>query len=279
MTNQVFSRTNASLGDMNDMQNEGIKQCPICNGNPNESFHTKFLRVLKCGNPQCGHLYAADAAPDHGIVKQLDPEAKREKYTERNRRLVRFWKKQGFMCGESKVLDVGAGVGHIAEAIRDLLDVGDITCIEPDSESRERLTKNKFDVAESLGDCQDYFDAVLLIEVIEHVDSPVKLLMEIRRHMLPEGKLFVTTPCGETRKGNRKTNAYDTPEHVHFFTENSLVWALQCGGFKKINFLTVPQLYPRDTNPRATLIPRLKDITRSIRNRLLGYTHLVAFAK
>ena len=49
--------------------------------------------------------------------------------------------------------------------------------------------------------------------------------------------LFLTTPCGRMRTGSTNTNAYDTREHVQFFTERSLSAALARAGFGPFRFL------------------------------------------
>lgn len=252
-----------------------MRPCPICGELPRESFQSKHLQVLQCGNPSCGHLYAANAPPDHGVQEHADPRAEREKYWERDKRLVRYWSEQGFLDPDSKVLDFGAGSGHIASAIREFLGVSKITCIEADPLARQWLDTCGLAVAQDLEQCPSDFTSVLLVELIEHVEAPIALLQKIRHHMAPAGKLFLTTPCGETRSGNRRTNAYDTPEHVHFFTERSLRLALSKAGFRKFQFLVVPALYPRGKGVISAGMAYLKGIARRIHSRLFGYSHLV----
>src|SRR5258708_27020975 len=41
--------------------------CPICHSEPTQRFSAKFVTVLKCGAPSCGHLYAENPAPGHGL--------------------------------------------------------------------------------------------------------------------------------------------------------------------------------------------------------------------
>lgn len=256
-----------------------MKPCPICETAPQESFKSRYLRVLKCANPSCGHLYAADAPPDHGVQRHADPEAERKKYWARNRRLVSYWAKHGFLNSNSKVLDFGAGSGHISLAIREFMGISAITCLEADPDSQAWLKKCGLEVAIDLGNCPPDFSAVLLVELIEHVDSPIELLRNLKKHMGTGGKLFLSTPCGETRAGSRKTNAYDTPEHIHFFTEKSLRLALGYAGFGNVQYRLVPQLYPRPNGVIGTVTTLSKNFIRSIRDRIFGYSHLVAIVE
>jgi hypothetical protein len=84
--------------------------------------------------------------------------------------------------------------------------------------------------------------------VIEHVPDPVGFLDARRRRLALQGRIFLTTPCGELRNGSRTTNAYDTPEHVQFFTEKSLRLAVKKAGFRDIHYEYIEALYPRSTS-------------------------------
>ena len=90
--------------------------------------------------------------------------------------------------------------------------------------------------------------------------------------------MFLSTPCGETRLGDRLTNAYDTPEHVQFFTERSLRLAVREAGFAGIRLLYLPELYPgaRGALGAARDLLRYR-VVMPILNRLRGYSHLVAY--
>lgn len=256
-----------------------MKLCPICGEPPHESFQSKYLQVQQCSSRTCGHIYASSAPPDHGVQGHPDPEAEHREYWERDERLVRYWSENGFLRSDSKVLDFGAGSGHIASAIREFLGVSKITCIEADPVSQQWLASCQLVVAKDLEECPSDFTAVLLVELIEHVESPVALLQNIRGHMASGGKLFLSTPCGETRSGNRRTNAYDTPEHVHFFTERSLRLALAKAGFEKVQFLVVPALYPHGKGVIDKGMAYLKGIARHVHSRLFGYSHLIVMVE
>jgi 2-polyprenyl-3-methyl-5-hydroxy-6-metoxy-1,4-benzoquinol methylase len=120
---------------------------------------------------------------------------------------------------------------------------------------------------------------VLLIEVIEHVADPVDFLGGLRKHLDPEGQIFLTTPCGELRNGSRATNAYDTPEHVQFFTEKSLRLTVKKAGFRDITYEYIDALYPRSTSvlSLATFKRFATRIARPIVATLQGPRHLTGF--
>lgn len=256
-----------------------MKRCPICEGAPSGSFDSKFLKVLKCGNGDCGHLYAAAAPPQFGVQQQLDPAAKQARYMERNSRLVRYWSRAGLLNGNSKVLDFGAGSGHISMALRDVLGVDRITCVEANTDSVTWLRRCGLEVKTDLDACSTDYDAILLVELIEHVDDPVSLLRALRSRIALDGQLFISTPGGELRSGSRRTSAYDTREHIHFFTERSLELALERAGFKRGDWLSVPEMYPRKTGPTGYIRSRAGDMLRAVDARLRGPSHLITLAR
>jgi SAM-dependent methyltransferase len=239
-------------------------------------FRPRLLEVVKCGNRLCGHLYARAAAPNHGIQSGRDLAAEVEAFRTRNARLVDAWFAHGFLRRESAVLDFGSGAGHIAHALRNR--VRSVTCVEADGEAQAWLRQNGLDLRESLAACDGDYDAALLVEVVEHLEDPIAVLRELRCHLAPSGNVFLTTPCGETRVGDHRTNAYDTPEHVQFFTERSLSLAARAAGFHSIRFVWLPQLYPEPARPGLRrAISAVRRQLMPLLSRIRGHSHLVAY--
>jgi SAM-dependent methyltransferase len=154
-----------------------------------------------------------------------------------------------------------------------------VTCIEPDPPAAARLRQLGLNVVESLTDVPDEsVDAILMVEVIEHLDDPMAVLAILRTKLRQDGRLFVTTPVGETRRGSTDTIAYDTAEHVHFFSERSLARALAESGFPRHRFLTVNAMYPPGVGLQERIKVSVKRVARPIWSRLFGYRHLVVKA-
>jgi 2-polyprenyl-3-methyl-5-hydroxy-6-metoxy-1,4-benzoquinol methylase len=202
-------------------------------------------------------------------------------YAERNERLVAFWEDRRFVTENSKLLDVGAGTGHLARSLKKRLPGIEILCVEESESLRNQLDQQGFVVAANLDSISSNrtFDAVLLIEVIEHVPDPVGFLDRLKRCLDLEGRIFLTTPCGELRNGSRTTNTYDTPEHVQFFTEKSLRLAVKKAGFRDITYEYIEALYPRSTSALSlTTYKRLAtQSVRPILARFQGPRHLTGF--
>ncbi len=100
--------------------------------------------------------------------------------------------------GPGKVLDVGAGWGYLAKAIRG--QGWTVSACEGNPKRVAAIRKEKIPVKRldlnslKLPYPSRSFDAVTCVEVIEHVHAPYFLVQELGRILKPGGTLVVTTP-------------------------------------------------------------------------------------
>ena len=254
----------------------GSRSCPICESSPCFAFTAKHIPVLKCGNEDCGHIYAATATPMQGVQTHFDPEAECQQYALRNVGLVKFLRRAGFVGPGSRFLDIGAGAGHVAMAIRSAFPSVDITCVEADPSANSWLQNNAFVTKKYLEDCDGTFGSICMIEVLEHVDDPISVLKKVNKLLATNGSFFITTPCGQTTTGRIVDEAYETPEHVHFFTEKSLGIALRAAGYVTPRFRTLRHMY-HVKGGRFVVLNAVKDVARFFRAKILGQHQLVTF--
>src|SRR3989338_9351462 len=98
----------------------------------------------------------------------------------------------------AKILDAACAFGDLLA----LLDEDDFTTYGIDiskyalnrakKNTRAQLTQG--DLNESLPYQKNYFDAVFALDVIEHLESPYRFLLELHRILKKKGILFVQTP-------------------------------------------------------------------------------------
>jgi ubiquinone/menaquinone biosynthesis C-methylase UbiE len=88
----------------------------------------------------------------------------------------------------------------------------------------------------------NFFDCVRIDNVLEHIEEPVKMLLEVYRVLKSGGELYIYVPNGESFtvkyfKGC-SINSW-IPYHISLFTKKSLSFALNKAGFKidNIKFL------------------------------------------
>lgn len=93
-----------------------------------------------------------------------------------------------------KVLDIGTGAGRFASK---LATMGfDIFCCDITDEAFEvkNLPFEKVNLNKKLPYSDHYFDFVTAVEVIEHLESTNRILREVNRILVPEGKFLFSTP-------------------------------------------------------------------------------------
>jgi SAM-dependent methyltransferase len=147
-----------------------------------------------------------------------------------------------------KILEVGCGLGYFTYA---LAKSGyDAVGIDVSKEAIEDATKQygpyfshedffNFKVAEA-----DKFDAILMIELIEHVDDPAKYLAHAKTLLKKSGALIVTTPNRSWYPDSVLWASDLPPVHLTWFSENgmtalasSLGYSVKFAPYTKFNLL------------------------------------------
>jgi SAM-dependent methyltransferase len=102
----------------------------------------------------------------------------------------------------ARVADIGAGSGHFSHLVGDLLTARDLTPSEhlcacdliPESFEYDGIPCTAMPASGALPYPDDSFDAVVSIEVIEHVENQFAFMRELTRIAKPGGGVIVTTP-------------------------------------------------------------------------------------
>lgn len=140
-------------------------------------------------------------------------------------------------CGARTVLDLGCGNGAVTAALGHLgFDVTGIDSSETGLAIARRQNPGISFIQASIDaplprDLEQSFDAVIAVEVIEHLLLPRTLFQRVREVLKPGGNLIVTTPYHGYVKNLvlALTNKFDTHwhplrdyGHVKFFSPNTL---------------------------------------------------------
>jgi 2-polyprenyl-3-methyl-5-hydroxy-6-metoxy-1,4-benzoquinol methylase len=157
-----------------------------------------------------------------------------------------------------RVLDIGCGNGHVAAHLATL--GCDVVGIDIASDgiaiARARNSAARFERL-SIYDAQfadliaTPFDCVISLEVIEHLYSPQRLIVEARRALTPSGALVLSTPFHGYWKNlalsclgawDRHLDVGREGGHIKFFSARTLRRALIEGGFGTISIQGVGRL-------------------------------------
>ena len=141
--------------------------------------------------------------------------------------------------GEIKILDIGAGMGWVEEV---LSKDKEIYANDFSLKAVNYLKKNfkgNFSIQSiyNLNYPNNFFDAILVLEVLEHIPpgKTFKILSSINKLLKEKGFLIISVPMNEGLE-----NMEDNPNsHVRMYTEDLIKAELQIAGFKAIKYKTL----------------------------------------
>jgi|tagenome__1003787_1003787.scaffolds.fasta_scaffold20200341_1 methionine biosynthesis protein MetW len=161
------------------------------------------------------------------------------------------------VCGGNALLDVGCGRGGVAAALRDRFQrVVGVDAHGPwlGVTAERGVEARQLDLDRELLPFADgEFDAVLCLEVIEHVVEPDRLTAELARVTRRGGRAYVSTPnvrhlrhlADLVLRGRFPLTSSDTTVgwqggHLHFFTAADLCDLLSRTGFDHVDIHWLP---------------------------------------
>lgn len=237
------------------MQKQWVN-CNLCGANNTRLLLVKdSFRIVKCTN--CGLVYVnpipmeVDYNDSYFLSSNAAKRGCNNYIREKNSRIVDFRKrlnKVQDMVQGGKLLEIGCAAGFFLElAASEGFDVVGTDVSEFTSAyAREKLGLNVL-----TGNLRDKnfpagsFDVVVMWHVIEHLMDPTAELLEINRIMKEGGLLFVECPNVASlnhRLVSRITRNFDVafklPEHIYYFSPNTLQTLFRKTGFQIIKMET-----------------------------------------
>jgi 2-polyprenyl-3-methyl-5-hydroxy-6-metoxy-1,4-benzoquinol methylase len=151
-----------------------------------------------------------------------------------------------YLLSEDCILEIGCGTGHgsmlIGQRLGNYLYYGcDVAFSALEFASkRYGIERNNWISAngENLPFKDNQFDAVICLEVIEHIENPGKLLRDIFRVLKKEGKLLISTPNRSI--AGEPTGAY----HLKHYTYPELKKLLKKANFEVIKSYGINGRFP-----------------------------------
>ena len=101
-----------------------------------------------------------------------------------------------YIAGNS-ILDFGCGYGKLASYLPDKKYIGvdkDREAIESAKMINKNNRNSQFYSINEFGNKADKFDTIVMAAVIEHIDDPVKVLINMRSYLKKCARIIITTP-------------------------------------------------------------------------------------
>jgi SAM-dependent methyltransferase len=158
-----------------------------------------------------------------------------------------FERRLAFLLGSvragDRALDVGAGAGDFTAALAEAgaAAIGVEVAEAALARARGRHPDRDFRLVPLDGPLpfeDGSFELVWASEVIEHVTDTARWLSEVRRVLVPGGRLLITTPShGRLRVALGGIERFSEPlgDHLHLYTKRSLRTLLDEFGFAQID--------------------------------------------
>lgn len=220
--------------------------CPLCSSSKTRLFETTesfgfpvdYFLCQKCGFvfQDAGKSQAAD--PDfyqetYRKIYQANEEPTSKDLYQQNQRALNqaSWLKQHGYIHFDRILDIGASSGFLLDNFRREFQA-EVVGVEPGNAYRalaeQKNIKMFNSIEQLLQNNSEAFDLVTLMHVLEHLENPIKVLLQIREHLLvADGLLLIEVP---------NFYAHDSYElaHLSCFSEHTLKEMLRQAGFEAV---------------------------------------------
>jgi len=233
----------------------------------------------------------------------LEEELGKRKFEIENKRMLYYIIRELkllFPSGINNVLDVGGGIGATLYSISQYVKISNAYSVDlyiPPEYIQKVLHNIKFvnatvyDLSKIFN--ENFFDVVLLIDVIEHLFDTDKAIAEIRKVLRKDGFLVISTPnlssfanrllllfgyqpLGtevSTHKHYGRPKKYNLREgvagHIRVFSYKALLDFLKDNGFEAIRAFTVINNWPKEYNILHNVEKFLTTINKSFGSRVL----------
>ncbi len=190
-----------------------------------------------------------------------------------------------YLPSGAKVFDYACGTGALTTCLlRSGFEVGSCD-LSPDSVrlvQQNNADHSKFIGAftiDGLSSVKEKFDAVVLVELVEHVDDGVleRILHDVRNVLKPDGMVIITTPNNEDLATENVycpacDHTFHRWQHVRSWSAESLGLFLMRNGFQSVHFQTTDFSRSRGLGTWRYLARCLIDFIRNKRHpHLIGY--------
>lgn len=261
MVKKIQSDSNLLSAAMADSDME-TSLCPICKSSNMSIIHIfKPFKVVSCRN--CDLIYLNPRFKESVMEKIYQKgkyfvEGGHAGYTnyitqEQSlritfRKFLNELKRRGMTSG--RLLEVGCGYGYFLDEAKNFFSYSAGTELSAKARAiAQQLTGAEIfanDIA-LLPSHFKNFDIIILINVIEHIYTPLEFVKALKQRLKKGGKMVIATPdIGSLwyKLMKKKWPSFKIPEHVVFYTKKTLISLLDKAGFHNIEQIPFPHAFP-----------------------------------
>jgi len=238
--------------------------CPVCRSSDMFALHTfEPFKVVSCRN--CGLIYLNPRMKESAMMKvyqeneyfsdsgdsgyqYVNYASQEESMRMTFRRFLKELKKFGITSG--RLLELGCGYGYFLDEAKHCFSYLAGTELSQDAGDNARKISGA-DVY--IGDVSSLpnelcgFDLIVSINVIEHIYSPAEFILSLKKRLREGGRILIATPdIGSIwyKIMQRRWSSFKIPEHVVYYTKNTLTSLLLRAGFHNIMEIPFHHAFP-----------------------------------
>ncbi|HLG36429.1 MAG TPA: class I SAM-dependent methyltransferase [Bacteroidia bacterium] len=225
------------------MAEEYFKACLLC-GSENVSPLKKYVRhhLVKCSN--CGFVFSRRKPTlqellsiyDYYPIFQTVSPITLQRFDDILKHLEPFRK-------TNNLIDIGSGDGYFSERAKQQgwnVYGTEFTDAKVEYSRRKGIIMHK-GVLDVKNYSPGFFDVLISIEVIEHINNPREEIAKFSELLRPGGAVYLTTPNFNSVSRHllgKNWNIVAYPEHLSYYTKKTLKQLFESSGFKTRNIIT-----------------------------------------
>lgn len=229
-------------------------KCYLCGSTEKEIQHgrvrdSKDIKVLKCRS--CGLVFLSSFKHiNNGFYESsgmLNGKVDIQKYRNDSKkddlRRVKYLKEK---ISNTSVLDFGCGAGGFLHIIRDRCNK--VAGVELDRKLNNIINMEGIKCYNNLNEVNEKYDLITLFHVLEHLMDPLDVLISMKKHLNPNGKIIIEVPNSDDalltlyQNEDFKNFSYWSC-HLFLYNSTTLKELLEKAGYK-IYYIKQIQRYP-----------------------------------
>jgi len=163
----------------------------------------------------------------------------KEPFLEKILRYIRAKKVISCLSGSKIICDIGCGFNaYFLRKVKNIIIKGYGIDKKLNIKETGNIIFKKTEFFNNLPFSNNYFDAVTMIAVLEHLNDCNSIIKEANRILKPEGLLIITTPTAKAKKlleflayKLSILNKKEIKEHCNYFNKNEIIELLENNHF------------------------------------------------
>lgn len=205
------------------------------------------LTIYQCED--CGFLFCPDAGDVTSYYAELEDQEYEDTRDQRKLQARKLLKQIKRYKPSGTLLDIGAGSGILVE---EAVNFGyQASGVEPSRWLVEQSNKLSIPVREGIfpeAIADKKYDIITLIDVLEHVHTPIQLLKDISAHLTKDGIAIIVTPDVKSIAARLlgKKWWHFRVAHISYFEKANFKLALKNSGLEAVKWYRPSWFFPLD---------------------------------